>query len=502
MTSAPTARPLIRSTCLASLVATCLAGASHALPQTVEAHESLRGARELVLRAADSVASISVGVQRGDELLWQESFGLADVANGIPATPATAYPLASLTKSMTATLGVILAARGRVELDAPVLDVLGADALRVYEGDASKLTLRNVLAMRAGVPHGWRSYAYDVEDAPRLADCLRRTSVVTFAPGGEFLYSNLTYGIAEAVFERATKRSFDELMRTELFAPLGMDTARVGRPEFPAAVQHRAGGGTIGGRFMPAAAAGAYASVVDLLRYARFHMGELEGTEALLDGDSLALLHPKPGADEGYFGFGQVDLGDGLMWTLTNGSFTGCTSMLTIVPSQSLAVVVLVNTGSSPSLADELALDITDALVVGFAARARETMALWDTYGATTPFEPRAEWLGDWTGRIAADERDVPFTLSFDPDGGIWATWDDAGDGALGGARLRDDRLIVSLRAPIPFDESGGEMLDLDFELVLEPARIHGAVTANYANERGSFRLSHYVELERDGKGE
>ena len=59
---------------------------------------------------------MSVAVAWGGEIVWEQSFGLADRERKIEATPHTMYRLASITKVMTATALMVLVERGAVDL--------------------------------------------------------------------------------------------------------------------------------------------------------------------------------------------------------------------------------------------------------------------------------------------------------------------------------------------------------------------------------------------------
>ena len=56
----------------------------------------------------NNIPSISVAVAKDGRILWEESFGLADVEKQIKATPHTMYHLGSLGKVYTATAIMIL----------------------------------------------------------------------------------------------------------------------------------------------------------------------------------------------------------------------------------------------------------------------------------------------------------------------------------------------------------------------------------------------------------
>src|SRR5215469_10488158 len=80
--------------------------------------------------ATQSVPSIAVAVARGNKILWEEGFGWADRQNDIKASVHTPYYLASVTKSLTGAALVMLQERGKLDLDRPINDYLGAAKLQ------------------------------------------------------------------------------------------------------------------------------------------------------------------------------------------------------------------------------------------------------------------------------------------------------------------------------------------------------------------------------------
>jgi CubicO group peptidase (beta-lactamase class C family) len=91
------------------------------LPPTsavVAAPAELQAVRAGVLEriAGGALPSMAIGVVRGGEVIWQEALGWADREARIPATSEIRYPVASVSKSITATGAVAMAARGKLRL--------------------------------------------------------------------------------------------------------------------------------------------------------------------------------------------------------------------------------------------------------------------------------------------------------------------------------------------------------------------------------------------------
>ena len=81
--------------------------------------------------------SIAVAVARDGKIIWEQGFGWADREKRIAADEHTMYSLASISKPITATGLMTLVAAGKVNLDRPVNDYLGAAKLRGRAGDAA-----------------------------------------------------------------------------------------------------------------------------------------------------------------------------------------------------------------------------------------------------------------------------------------------------------------------------------------------------------------------------
>ncbi|WP_293848254.1 serine hydrolase domain-containing protein, partial [Steroidobacter sp.] len=84
----------------------------------------------------ESIPSVSVAVARNGKIIWEEGFGWSSLERQVPATEHTMYSLASISKPITATGLMTLVAAGKVDLDAPANDYLGASKLRARVGDA------------------------------------------------------------------------------------------------------------------------------------------------------------------------------------------------------------------------------------------------------------------------------------------------------------------------------------------------------------------------------
>ncbi|KEO84457.1 serine hydrolase domain-containing protein [Tumebacillus flagellatus] len=166
-------------------------------------------------------------VMRGGEVVISEGFGEAVLGSGVSVTAdRTLFRVGSITKPLTATMILRLVERGIVGLDVPVREYL--PWFRVGVPDASArddfsgcVTLRMLLSQMtgfvndAGLERSTSLREFVEHDVPRIR--------MAAAPGTLFSYSNVNFSVAACVAEVVTGRSYEQLMREEVFAPLGME---------------------------------------------------------------------------------------------------------------------------------------------------------------------------------------------------------------------------------------------------------------------------------------
>lgn len=157
-----------------------------------------------------------VRVTRGDELLFERGFGLADREAKRAWDARTLTCLGSITKPLTATLVMKLVEEGKLDVADPIVEHLEG-----VPEDKRGITLAHLLTHSAGlfelsreVPdHEWiarEDFLATVFEAP-----------LEFAPGERYEYSNAGYSVLAAVIEKVTGESFDAALRERVLAPGG-----------------------------------------------------------------------------------------------------------------------------------------------------------------------------------------------------------------------------------------------------------------------------------------
>ena len=188
---------------------------------------------------AGQVPGASVVVVRDDKVVFQKSYGGANLEERVVATAQTHYRLASVTKQFTAAAILTLAERGKLSLDESIRKDL--PSLPSY---ADPITIRQLLTHTSGlidyedvIPEGTTTQLKDV-DVLRLLEAQQPTY---FAPGTSYRYSNTGYAFLALIVERASGLTFADFLRDNIFLPLAMNTT-VAHEEGVSTVGHRAYG--------------------------------------------------------------------------------------------------------------------------------------------------------------------------------------------------------------------------------------------------------------------
>ncbi|MFE0331048.1 serine hydrolase domain-containing protein, partial [Streptomyces sp. NPDC058960] len=305
------------------------------------------------------IPGVAVGVLLdGQEIC--ASHGVTSLSNPLPVDEKTLFPLASVSKTFTATALMRLVAEGKVDLDAPVRSYVPELKL-ADEQAAAQITVLNLLNHTAGLDwnliddgEGDRSLAGLVAKLPQLP--------LIAPPGTRASYSQAGYNLAGRVIEKVTGLPFEQAMASLVLEPVGLADTVYGLSEVMVrkfAVGHNRGDD---GELRPARPWGAFkegargdnpggglaSSVSDLLRWARFQLGDGEGVLPAAELQRMRERTIELRASTLGDGFGICwflhDLG-GLHGIGHGGSGNGQFAELLIVPERNFAVVSLANAG-------------------------------------------------------------------------------------------------------------------------------------------------------------
>jgi CubicO group peptidase (beta-lactamase class C family) len=199
------------------------------MPFTPEGAARLRDTAQKAL-AELKPAGFSVGVVDGQELVFAEGFGFADIESGKPQHPNLRQRIGSITKTMVGLCTMALVDEGRLALTDRLVDHIPE---LIIDGDAEAVTLRHLLTHTAGI--GEVPTAADVlnandslwSDEPDndLLGLFPKGLTLDVPPGTKWSYANFGFSLLGEIVARVEGAPIAEVVARRVFTPLGMSNS-------------------------------------------------------------------------------------------------------------------------------------------------------------------------------------------------------------------------------------------------------------------------------------
>ena len=174
-----------------------------------------------------TMVGLAVGIVENGRITFLHGYGETIEGSGDPVTPQTVFRWASVSKGVAATMTAKLAEQGKLNLDAPIATY--KTSLRLPGGNEQRATLGDVLSHRLGIyRNAWDDKLEAGEDPHLIRQSLATLSSVC-APHSCWSYQNVAYDTSSEVISKVTGRPYQEEVREQLFAPIGMTSASVTR---------------------------------------------------------------------------------------------------------------------------------------------------------------------------------------------------------------------------------------------------------------------------------
>jgi D-alanyl-D-alanine carboxypeptidase len=336
----------------------------------------------------------AIAVVHKGKVVLDLALGLADERRAVALTPLHRFRVASHSKTFTAAGMLLLADRGRLQLD---------DAVGRYVGglhpQVARATLAQLLSHGAGLVRDGADASQWAERRPFLDEAELRAGLAlapTIAANTRFKYSNHGYGLAGLAIEAVTGERYTDWIARELVLASGLEQTTPDAPlprGTPFAHGHssrlpldrrlvvRAGMST----HALASATGFVSTASDLARF--FASLAPEARRSVLSVAArreMTRRHrrdPQTAAGDRGYGLGVFSATfNGWDWFGHSGSFPGTLSRSVALPTQQLAISVITNAADGPA---QLWVDGALHILQGFAR-----------HGA--PSRRTAGWGGRW----------------------------------------------------------------------------------------------------------
>jgi CubicO group peptidase (beta-lactamase class C family) len=173
------------------------------------------------------VPGAAIGIVHNRQVIHLKGYGQKGLTNPDPITPSTLFPIASISKGMSAAAIAVLVEQGHLHWHQKVIELL--PHFKMYDSWVTKeFTVADLFSHRSGLPFDPMQqlplWGYSVQDL--------KNSLPLIPPFTSFRttyqYINILYLLVEDIVAHLTNMPFAEFMSTHVFKPIGMDNARVG----------------------------------------------------------------------------------------------------------------------------------------------------------------------------------------------------------------------------------------------------------------------------------
>jgi CubicO group peptidase (beta-lactamase class C family) len=182
------------------------------------------------VRQQHNIPAMGAIVFRADAIVARGMAGVRRSNSPAPVEERDRFQLGSNTKAITATVLATLVEEGKLAWTTTLADVF-PDLRDSMSADFRAVTIDLLLSHHAGIPAFKDSDDKDFRSIPHLSGtpAQRRAAFTAWVlrtkpagPVGKAIYSNGGYTIAGAVVERIAGQSWESLVQTRIFKPLGL----------------------------------------------------------------------------------------------------------------------------------------------------------------------------------------------------------------------------------------------------------------------------------------
>ena len=176
--------------------------------------------------ASSGAVGLSIAVARGDRVILEKGYGIADVEFAIPVSADSIFRIGSVTKQFSAAAIMLLVEQGKLKLDDPIQKFLPDFPEKEFA-----VTIRHLLTHTSGIWNYTEDGTFMARDAslelsPTELIATFKDKPLEFEPGTKFHYSNSAYYLLGPIIEKASGKTYAAFVLSELAEPLGLKHTR------------------------------------------------------------------------------------------------------------------------------------------------------------------------------------------------------------------------------------------------------------------------------------
>ncbi len=307
----------------------------------------------------------NVLIAEDNKIIYEKSFGYADLEGQKKNNNASVFNIASLTKSLTAVGIMKLMENGEMTLETPISTYF-PNFIPEY---ANQITIQHLLNNSSGIQanigrvddqgNGLMPEINEISIGELFAKF--KDAKLNFEPGTAYEYNNFNYLLLANIIEKVSGKSYASFMQEAVFQPAGMkntasatiaNVSEMAHPYFGLGMDSFEKFSTPYHPSWLMGAADVNSTAADLYKF----MQALE-KGILLESASVSQLYTRSqdmGVNKMASGLGWVvDQKEGEKWIYNSGLLPGYASMMGSLPEQNIKVIILSNATSINPVTDE-----------------------------------------------------------------------------------------------------------------------------------------------------
>ncbi|GAB2915233.1 serine hydrolase [Paralcaligenes sp. KSB-10] len=369
------------------------------------------------------VPGAAVAVVHGGKTIFAQGFGVRQLGKPTPVDPGTVFQIASVSKSLTASVIAVEVSKGVVAWDDPVARYL-PDFKLSDPYVAKHATIGDFMAHRTGLPFAAGDELEDLGyDRTQIIQRLSHLPLDPFR--ASYHYANFGTTIAAEAVAVAAGKKWEDLAAQALFKPLGMTSTSSRHADYLARDDRAVLHALEGGKFQPlfdrnpdeqSPAGGVSSTVLDLAKWLEFLLanGQHDGRQLATPDALRAAMSPHSfsapahslDARPGFYGYGfntGINANGRTSFSHSGAFLLGAATSYLIIPSADIGIVVLTN-GSPVGAAESIGMQFMD--IVQYGEPLRDWYAAYN--GLMRPFfNP----VGDLAGKRPPAQAQAPGAL-------------------------------------------------------------------------------------------
>lgn len=157
---------------------------------------------------------------RGNNILAEEAFGLADQKTGKRNTISTLFKTESTGKMFTAVAVLQLVEAGKLDLQKTIIDYLPESKIK----NADKMTLHQLLTHQSGLTSPWERPDFEFKKYTKDEwwNFIETNPLAFDEPGKDIYYSSSAFEVLAAIVEKVSGTEFKDYCQEKIFMPSGM----------------------------------------------------------------------------------------------------------------------------------------------------------------------------------------------------------------------------------------------------------------------------------------